>query len=238
MAGWRIGAVVGHRDVIAAINLLQEHYYVSLPPFIQRAAVAALTGPQDSVRRLVKTYERRRNVFLDGLQGSEWSVDPPRSIFAWLPVPPGSGGSVALADELLSRAHLAVAPGRWFGEHGEGYVRVSLLAPEERLREAARRLTDLRQHLPHPTGARRDRCARRTHHRTAHPARPGVLGHPEAPHRCQWPAHGVHPGDGDFARYRDGLCERGTQIAMSVLKLCRGAGTLQPAAAQSGGAAS
>ncbi|MEU1939194.1 aminotransferase class I/II-fold pyridoxal phosphate-dependent enzyme [Streptomyces coeruleorubidus] len=142
MAGWRIGAVVGHRDVIAAINLLQEHYYVSLPPFIQRAAVAALTGPQDSVRRLVKTYERRRNVFLDGLRGSEWSVDPPRSIFAWLPVPPGSGGSVAFADELLSRAHLAVAPGRWFGEHGEGYVRVSLLAPEERLREAARRLTD------------------------------------------------------------------------------------------------
>jgi aminotransferase len=143
MAGWRIGAVVGHRDVIAAINLLQEHYYVSLPPFIQRAAVAALTGPQDAVRQLAKTYERRRDVLLDGLQNSAWSLDTPRSVFAWLPVPPGCGGSVAFADELLTRAHVSVAPGRWFGEHGEGYVRVSLLAPEERLREAARRMAGL-----------------------------------------------------------------------------------------------
>lgn len=143
MAGWRVGAVVGHRDVIAAINLLQEHYYVSLPPFIQRAAIAALTGPQDAVRQLAKTYERRRDVLLDGLEGSAWSLDTPRSVFAWLPIPPGCGGSVAFADELLSRAHVAVAPGRWFGEHGEGYIRVSLLAPEERLREAARRMTDV-----------------------------------------------------------------------------------------------
>ncbi|MDG5807442.1 aminotransferase class I/II-fold pyridoxal phosphate-dependent enzyme [Streptomyces ossamyceticus] len=51
MAGWRVGAVVGNRDVIAASNILQEHYYVSLPPLIQRAAVAALTGPQGPRRR-------------------------------------------------------------------------------------------------------------------------------------------------------------------------------------------
>ncbi|MFJ7045985.1 aminotransferase class I/II-fold pyridoxal phosphate-dependent enzyme [Streptomyces sp. NPDC101112] len=139
MAGWRIGAVVGNRDVIAAINLLQEHYYVSLPPFIQRAAVEALTGPQDCVDELTAVYERRRDLFVAGVRDAGWPVDVPRSIFAWLPIP-GRRKSAEFADDLLTRARVAVAPGHWFGEHGEGYVRVSLLAPEERLREAVARL--------------------------------------------------------------------------------------------------
>ncbi|MBT1185796.1 aminotransferase class I/II-fold pyridoxal phosphate-dependent enzyme [Streptomyces sp. CJ_13] len=140
MAGWRVGAVVGNREVISAINLIQEHYYVSLPPFIQRAATAALTGPQTCVHELSEVYARRRDVFVAGLRDAGWHLDVPRSIFAWLPVP-GGGGSVAFADELLRKANVAVAPGRWFGEHGEGYVRVSLLAPEDRLREAVGRLS-------------------------------------------------------------------------------------------------
>ncbi|WP_078998489.1 aminotransferase class I/II-fold pyridoxal phosphate-dependent enzyme [Streptomyces sp. WM4235] len=143
MAGWRIGAVVGNRDVISAVNLIQEHCYVSLPPFIQRAAVTALTGPQDCVRELSDIYARRRDGFVAGLRGAGWHVDVPRSIFAWLPIP-GAGSSVAFADELLRTAKVAVAPGRWFGEHGEGYVRVSLLAPEDRLEEAIGRLADFR----------------------------------------------------------------------------------------------
>ncbi|MFF2331288.1 MULTISPECIES: aminotransferase class I/II-fold pyridoxal phosphate-dependent enzyme [unclassified Streptomyces] len=142
MAGWRVGAVVGNAHAVAAINLIQEHYFVSLPPFIQRAAVTALTGPQDCVDELAATYERRRDVFVAGLQDAGWSVDVPRSIFVWLPVPDGGGSSEAFADELLNRANVAVAPGSWFGSHGEGYVRVSLLAPEERLREAVKRLAD------------------------------------------------------------------------------------------------
>ncbi|MFE0098938.1 aminotransferase class I/II-fold pyridoxal phosphate-dependent enzyme [Streptomyces sp. NPDC059009] len=139
MAGWRIGAVVGNRDVVAAINLIQEHYYVSLPPFIQRAAAAALTGPEDCVQELTAVYQRRRDLFVAGVREAGWHIDVPRSVFAWLPVPDGRK-SDEFADELLDRAKVAVAPGRWFGEHGEGYVRVSLLAPEERLREAVARL--------------------------------------------------------------------------------------------------
>ncbi len=139
MAGWRIGAVVGNRHVVAAIDLIQEHYYVSLPAFIQRAAITALTGPQDCVRELSKTYEHRRDIFVAGMRDAGWHIDVPRSIFAWLPIP-GDEGSIEFADELLSRAKVAFAPGRWFGEHGEGYVRVSLLAPEDRLREAVARL--------------------------------------------------------------------------------------------------
>ncbi|MGW6871758.1 aminotransferase class I/II-fold pyridoxal phosphate-dependent enzyme [Streptomyces xanthophaeus] len=148
MAGWRIGAVVGNREVIAAVDLIQEHYYVSLPPFIQRAAVTALTGPQDCVHELSAIYERRRDVFVAGLREAGWQLDVPRSIFAWLPLPEGAADSVAFADELLHRAKVAVAPGRWFGEHGEGYVRVSLLAPEDRLREAVARIADFSKHPP------------------------------------------------------------------------------------------
>ncbi|MEE1835399.1 aminotransferase class I/II-fold pyridoxal phosphate-dependent enzyme [Streptomyces sp. SP17KL33] len=143
MAGWRVGAVVGNRAVVAAIDLLQEHYFVSLPPFIQRAAITALTGPQDCVHDLSKIYERRRDVFVSGVREAGWDLDVPRSVFAWLPTP-ADEPSVAFADALLDRAGVAVSPGRWFGEHGEGYVRVSLLAPEERLREAVVRLARFR----------------------------------------------------------------------------------------------
>ncbi|MFH8993204.1 aminotransferase class I/II-fold pyridoxal phosphate-dependent enzyme [Streptomyces sp. NPDC017940] len=143
MAGWRIGAAVGNSHIIAAINLIQEHYYVSLPPFIQRAAAVALTAPQDSVQQLTKTYERRRDVFTAGVREAGWHLDTPGSIFAWLPIPAGSQGSAAFSEELLERANVAVAPGQWFGKHGEGYARVSLLAPEERIREAALRMTKL-----------------------------------------------------------------------------------------------
>ncbi|KAB2345168.1 aminotransferase class I/II-fold pyridoxal phosphate-dependent enzyme [Actinomadura rudentiformis] len=142
MAGWRIGAVVGNRDVIAAIDLIQEHYYVSLPPFIQHAAIAALAGPLDCVRELARTYQRRRDVFVTGMRDAGWDLDTPKTIYAWLPVP--GGDSNAFANDLLIQAKVAVAPGRWFGEHGDDYVRVSLLAPEDRLKEAVVRLADFR----------------------------------------------------------------------------------------------
>ncbi|MGW0712597.1 aminotransferase class I/II-fold pyridoxal phosphate-dependent enzyme [Streptomyces sp. NPDC002643] len=143
MAGWRVGAVVGNREIVAAIDLLQEHYYVSLPPFVQRAAITALSGPQDCVHDLTKTYEHRRDLFVSGLREAGWELDTPRSIFVWLPTP-GGDRSMTFADTLLERAKVAVSPGRWFGEHGEGYVRVSLLAPEDRLREAVERLAGFR----------------------------------------------------------------------------------------------
>ncbi|MEU1277825.1 aminotransferase class I/II-fold pyridoxal phosphate-dependent enzyme [Streptomyces sp. NPDC005805] len=144
MAGWRVGAVAGNREVVAAVEALQEHYYVSIPPFIQRAAATALTGPQDCVRELSGIYRSRRDVFVAGMREAGLPVDPPKSVFAWLPVPAG-GSSAAYAADLLERAKVAVAPGRWFGEHGEGYVRVSLLAPEERLREAVARMAGSRR---------------------------------------------------------------------------------------------
>ncbi|MBB5323919.1 aminotransferase [Anoxybacillus tepidamans] len=143
MAGWRIGFAVGNESVIAAINLLQDHLYVSLFGAIQEAAAVALLGSQQCVHELVSLYESRRNTLVHALREIGWNVTAPAgSFFAWLPVPTG-WTSEQFADVLLEKAHVVVAPGIGFGEHGEGYVRVGLLTSEERLQEAAARIAKL-----------------------------------------------------------------------------------------------
>ncbi|KEO82106.1 pyridoxal phosphate-dependent aminotransferase [Tumebacillus flagellatus] len=140
MAGWRVGFALGNKDVIAAINLIQDHYYVSLPAFIQRAAITALNAPQDCVHDLAATYQRRRDVFVGGLRDAGWDVLMPKgSFFTWVPVPSGFT-SWQFSDTLLEKAHVMVAPGVGFGESGEGYVRVGLLTSEQRLQEAVDRM--------------------------------------------------------------------------------------------------
>ncbi|WP_373419535.1 pyridoxal phosphate-dependent aminotransferase [Bacillus sp. EAC] len=143
MAGWRIGFAVGNKEVISAINLLQDHLYVSIFPAIQEAAAVALTESQESVKELLSLYEERRNVLISGCHEIGWEVKAPAgSFFAWLKVPVGFT-SQEFADLLLEKAHIAVAPGNGFGEYGEGFVRVGLLTDIDRLKEAITRLKKL-----------------------------------------------------------------------------------------------
>jgi L-glutamine---4-(methylsulfanyl)-2-oxobutanoate aminotransferase len=141
MAGWRVGFAVGNEHVIEAINLLQDHFYVSLFGAVQHAAAAALNGSQECVEELVETYEKRRNAFIGRLNENGWKVEAPKgSFFCWLPVPEGFT-SETFADYLLEHAHVAVAPGIGFGKEGDGYVRAGLLTSEERLIIAADRIS-------------------------------------------------------------------------------------------------
>ncbi|WP_026692255.1 pyridoxal phosphate-dependent aminotransferase [Peribacillus kribbensis] len=143
MAGWRVGFAVGNKSVIEAIELIQDHLYVSLFPAIQEAAATALLESQACVDELVQTYESRRNVLIEGLKEIGWEVTAPKgSFFAWLKVPEGYS-SQEFADYLLEHAHVAVAPGIGFGQYGEGYVRTGLLTSEDRLKEAVRRIKEL-----------------------------------------------------------------------------------------------
>ncbi|PLT35271.1 pyridoxal phosphate-dependent aminotransferase [Bacillus sp. V5-8f] len=143
MAGWRVGFAVGNQSVIEAIELIQDHLYVSLFPAVQEAAAEALLAPQDCVMELVTTYQSRRNIFIGGLQSIGWDVKAPAgSFFAWLKVPKGYSSQI-FSDYLLNQAHVAVAPGIGFGEFGEGYVRAGLLTTEEKLLEAVRRIEAL-----------------------------------------------------------------------------------------------
>ncbi|MEC5273500.1 pyridoxal phosphate-dependent aminotransferase [Caldifermentibacillus hisashii] len=143
MAGWRVGFAVGNPTIIEAINLIQDHLYVSLFPAVQKAAIAALSGDQTCVKELVARYESRRNAFVDACKQIGWDVTAPKgSFFAWLPVPDGFT-SQSFADYLLDAADVAVAPGNGFGKYGEGFIRVGLLMDESRLFEAVQRIGNL-----------------------------------------------------------------------------------------------
>ncbi|MEL3958816.1 pyridoxal phosphate-dependent aminotransferase [Caldifermentibacillus hisashii] len=143
MAGWRVGFAVGNPTIIEAINLIQDHLYVSLFPAVQKAAIAALSGDQTCVKELVARYESRRNAFVDACKQIGWDVTAPKgSFFAWLPVPDGFT-SQSFTDYLLDAADVAVAPGNGFGKYGEGFIRVGLLMDEARLVEAVQRIGNL-----------------------------------------------------------------------------------------------
>ncbi|RKQ15260.1 pyridoxal phosphate-dependent aminotransferase [Ureibacillus endophyticus] len=143
MAGWRVGFAVGNKDIIAAINLIQDHLFCSLFPAVQHAAAAALNGDQSCVEEQRAIYESRRNVLIEEAHRIGWDVKAPKgSFFAWLKVPNGFT-SEEFTNLLLEKANVAVASGNGFGEYGEGYVRVGLLVSEERMKEAIMRIEKL-----------------------------------------------------------------------------------------------
>ncbi|WP_096188923.1 pyridoxal phosphate-dependent aminotransferase [Evansella halocellulosilytica] len=144
MAGWRIGFAVGNPSVIEMLNVYQDHMYVSIFGAVQQAAATALLESQQCVTDLVNLYEERRDLLVEGLQSIGWEVTAPKgSFFAWFPCPKGMS-SDEFAEKLLYDAHVAVAPGRGFGEKGEGFVRVGLLEESERLYEAVERIDKLK----------------------------------------------------------------------------------------------
>jgi len=143
MAGWRVGFAVGNSKIIEAINIIQDHLFVSIFPAVQDAATVALNGSQACVKELVDLYEGRRNALVEACTSIGWKVTAPKgSFFAWLPVP-DNYTSEAFADLLLQEADVAVAAGNGFGSSGEGYVRVGLLVDEDRLKEAITRIGKL-----------------------------------------------------------------------------------------------
>lgn len=140
MAGWRIGFAAGNAEVIALIERLQDHLHCSQFGAIQEAAITALSGPQESVVALRRTFQDRRDRFIATAQANGWNVPPSQgSIFLWCPVPKHTT-SMAWAERLLAEENIVVAPGSGFGSSGEGYVRISLTESTDRLELAAQRL--------------------------------------------------------------------------------------------------
>lgn len=140
MTGWRCGAIVGNPDAIARYWQLKTNVDSGLFEAIQLAAVEALTGPQDNVREMCALYQRRRDLVLGALAEIGIELDPPKgTIYIWAPVPEGQT-SVSFAAEVLERAGVVVSPGSAYGPNGEGFFRISLTVPDERLLEAVERM--------------------------------------------------------------------------------------------------
>jgi aminotransferase len=131
MAGWRLGFVLGNAEIVERINLLNDHCRVGIFRPIQEAAIAALTGPQDSVAERRDTYQRRRDRVLEVVDAVCEGT-----FYVWFELPPG-----LTADDLLSEHRLAVAPGEGFGPSGAGWVRISLAVTDETLERGLERLS-------------------------------------------------------------------------------------------------
>ena len=141
MAGWRIGFMVGNRDLVGALTRIKSyHDYGTFTP-IQVGAIEALNGPQACVEEVRKEYEHRRDVMVKGLHDLGWMVEKPKaSMYIWAELPEfyKSMGSVEFSKRLLEKAKVAVSPGIGFGEYGEGFVRIALIENADRIRQALR----------------------------------------------------------------------------------------------------
>lgn len=141
LAGCRVGFILGNKDVVEALRKIKSNIdYGGFRP-AQEAAVAALEGPAECVRQNAAAYQQRRDILLGELARYHWYVNKPKaSMFVWAKLPPGYPSSVKFSLDLIKKTGVAVVPGIAFGQCGEGYVRIGLVQPGEKLGEAGRRM--------------------------------------------------------------------------------------------------
>ncbi len=143
MAGWRVGFAAGNERLIAALARVKSYLDYGAYTPIQVAAVAALDSTTSVVDQVRAVYKSRRNTLVSSLERAGWTVPTPSaSMFVWAPIPEqfNEMGSLQFSLKLTEEAEVAVSPGVAFGEYGEGYVRISLVENEQRLRQAARNI--------------------------------------------------------------------------------------------------
>ncbi len=143
MTGWRLGFACGNRRVIEALGTVKTNIDSGIFNAVQLAGVEALNSGDGDVERTVELYRRRRDLLVRELGALGWEVTPPLgSIYLWMPVPSGFD-SVGFSTHVLDRAGVFFTPGNAYGPSGEGYVRISLTVPDDRIREAVSRLREV-----------------------------------------------------------------------------------------------
>jgi LL-diaminopimelate aminotransferase len=144
MTGWRAAAILGNPDAIRAYWRLKTNVDSGLFDAVQLAAAAALTGPRGPIERMNEIYSRRRDLVIETLREIGLDVAAPKgTIYVWAPVPE-SHSSSSFAELVLEQAGVVVSPGSMYGPSGEGFFRISLTTPDDRLSEALERM---REHL-------------------------------------------------------------------------------------------
>ena len=140
MTGWRIGWVCGNGALIAALAQLKTNLDSGIFQPIQWAGIAALEGDQTPLQQTVATYQQRRDLLIEGLAKAGWQIAKSQaSLYIWTRVPTKES-SLAFASRVLQHSHVVLTPGIGFGAFGEGYIRMSLTVPTERIQEAITRL--------------------------------------------------------------------------------------------------
>jgi len=143
MPGWRMGFAVGNEYLISALTRIKSYLdYGAFTP-IQVASVAALNSDQSVIDDIRNIYKDRRDILIDSFSNAGWEIPPPKAtMFAWSPIPDKFKKltSLEFSKLLLEEADIAVSPGLGFGEYGEGFIRLSMVENEQRVRQAARNL--------------------------------------------------------------------------------------------------
>jgi LL-diaminopimelate aminotransferase len=142
MMGWRIGFVVGNATGIQGLRQVKSNVDSGVFKAIQRAAIAAFSTSDAELWALMSGYQKRRDIIVQGLQSLGWPIEPPEAtLYIWVPVPLGYS-SQEFVSLLLDRCGIMVAPGNGYGVIGEGFFRIALTVPEERMYEAIQRMRD------------------------------------------------------------------------------------------------
>jgi LL-diaminopimelate aminotransferase len=140
MTGWRTGAIVGNAQAIESYWRLKTNIDSGMSDFVQLAAVAALNDGGETPKRMSEIYARRRDLVCDALAAIGVEVAKPKgTIFIWAPVPEGHT-SASYCELVLEESGVVISPGGAYGPNGEGWFRISLTVPDERLTEAVERL--------------------------------------------------------------------------------------------------
>jgi LL-diaminopimelate aminotransferase len=139
MAGWRVGFVVGNSDIIQGLRTLKTNLDYGIFSAIQKAAETALQLPDKYIQDVQQRYSSRRDFLIKGLGELGWNIPSSKAtMYLWVPTPVGMG-STEFALDVLQKTGVVMTPGNAFGEAGEGYVRISLIADRDRLGEVLRR---------------------------------------------------------------------------------------------------
>ena len=143
MAGARIGFALGNEVMIKKLKSLKSNIDFGCFIPVQLGAEAALNGPQDYVKTMRATYQRRRDILIDGLTEAGWPIVKPKAtMFVWAKIPKGYASARAFAYELMEKTGVICVPGTAFGPGGEGHVRMALVQSEEILAEAVHRIAN------------------------------------------------------------------------------------------------
>lgn len=141
MTGWRVGMAVGNATLINALMRVKTNLDSGIPQAIQQMAMTALADPRDAIESHNAIYQRRRDRTVEVLRALGLRVEPPKaSLYVWARLPEGERSSAEFAARLIDATGVVVTPGASYGEAGEGYIRISLTTPDDRLDEALDRL--------------------------------------------------------------------------------------------------
>ena len=142
MTGWRLGMAVGNAEAVQALGRLKNNIDSGVFKAIQYAGIEALLGTQENIAKMNSIYEKRRDLMTAGLNKLGWDIKPIKATFyMWVPVPQGYN-STEFSALLLEKAGIIVPPGVGYGEYGEGYFRIALTTPEDRIKEAIKRMEE------------------------------------------------------------------------------------------------